>query len=126
MRRSLAALALLACAGVAHATTVFVISVGRAAALFGTAQGFIFPTLNAYAVDQVEPAQLGRAQTTYNGAFNLGVTLGSLALGPVVHAVGYRPTFAGAAVVAVLALALFAVDSVRKTLRADRARARAA
>ena len=81
------------------------------ALLFGTAQGLLYPTLNAFAIDQVAPGQLGRTQTSYNGAFNLGTTLGSFALGPVVEAIGHRATFRCAAVMALLALAVFTLGT---------------
>jgi MFS family permease len=74
---------------------------------FGLAQGISYPTLNAYAVDHVAPETLGRAQTLYNGAFNVGVTSGSIALGTVVHAAGHRAMFLCAAGVAAVAFAVF-------------------
>jgi MFS family permease len=82
-------------------------ALAAAAVLFGAAQGLVYPTLNAYAIDQAEAGQLGRAQTLYNGAFNLGVTGGSMILGPVVEALGYRVTFMFAAAVALVGLACF-------------------
>src|SRR6266566_2298934 len=75
--------------------------------LFGTAQGFVYPTLNAYTIDLAEPGQLGRTQTLYNGAFNLGTTAGSMALGLVAHTFGHRVMFLVAAGMAVAALAIF-------------------
>jgi MFS family permease len=82
-----------------------------AGVLFGTAQGFVYPTLNAFAIDQAESGQLGRAQTLYNGAFNLGVTAGSVALGPIAEAFGHRVMFLCAAAMAASALAVFAVGA---------------
>jgi MFS family permease len=88
-------------------------SVGSAPALaatgvvFGAAQGIAYPTLNAYAVDQSPPDRLGRVQTLYNGAFNLGVTGGSILLGPVAHTAGHRWAFRCAAGMAALAFAVF-------------------
>src|SRR6266566_996632 len=75
--------------------------------LFGTAQGFVYPTLNAYTIDLAEPGQLGRTQTLYNGAFNLGTTAGSMALGLVAHTFGHRVMFLVAAGMAAAALAIF-------------------
>jgi MFS family permease len=77
--------------------------------LFGTAQGFVYPTLNAFTIDLAEPGQLGRTQTLYNGAFNLGTTAGSMALGLVAHAFGHRAMFLVAAGAAAAALAVFAL-----------------
>src|SRR3989442_10841191 len=60
-------------------------------------QGFVYPTLNAFTIDLAEPGQLGRTQTLYNGAFNLGTTAGSMALGLVAHTFGHRVMFLVAA-----------------------------
>src|SRR5438445_632306 len=57
--------------------------------------------------------QLGRTQTRYNGAFNLGTTAGSMALGPVAHAFGHRAMFLVAAGAAAAALAVFALGASR-------------
>jgi MFS family permease len=78
-----------------------------AGVLFGTAQGFVYPTLNAFTIDMVDGSQLGRVQTLYNGAFNLGTTAGSMALGTVVQDFGHRAMFLCASGVAVVALVVF-------------------
>jgi|SRR5712664_207522 len=70
-------------------------------------QGFVYPTLNAFTIDLAEPGQLGRTQTLYNGAFNLGTTAGSMALGLVAHTFGHRVMFLVAAGMAAAALAIF-------------------
>jgi MFS family permease len=106
------ALALLAVSLAALARVGSPGALAAAAVLFGAAQGLVYPTLNAYAIDQTEAGQIGRAQTLYNGAFNLGVTSGSIVLGPVVEAVGYRVTFGIAATVAVIGLAVFRLRAV--------------
>jgi MFS family permease len=101
------AIALLAVSLVALACVPSAPWLAGAGVLFGTAQGFVYPTLNAFAIDHAEADQLGRAQTLYNGAFNLGVTAGSVVLGSVVDAVGHRRMFLCAAGVAGLGLAVF-------------------
>ena len=78
---------------------------------FGLAQGVVYPTLNAFSVDLASEGQLGRVQTFYNGSFNLGVTSGSLALGPIAHAFGHRTMFACAAAMALTAFLLFAAGT---------------
>ena len=82
--------------------------------LFGTAQGFVYPTLNAFTIDQAEPGQFGRAQTLYNGTFNLGVTTGSMGLGAIVERSGHRVMFLYAAAMAAAALVVF-VWGARRT-----------
>ena len=79
--------------------------------LFGLAQGVVYPTLNAFSVDQARPGQIGRVQSIYNGAFNIGTTLGSLLLGSVVHAFGHRRMFLCAAGVAMTAFVVFAIGT---------------
>lgn len=74
---------------------------------FGLAQGVVYPTLNAFSVDLAADGQLGRVQSFYNGTFNLGITSGSFALGPVVNAFGHRVMFVCAAGAALLAFLLF-------------------
>lgn len=75
---------------------------------FGLAQGVVYPTLNAFTVGLAPEGDLGRIQSSFNGCFNIGVTSGSLALGPVVHALGHRAMFAIAAGTALLATGVFA------------------
>jgi MFS family permease len=107
------ALGLLVASIVALAAVRSVAALAGAALLFGTAQGIVYPTLNAFTIDQAEESQFGRAQTLYNGAFNLGVTSGSILLGPVVEAFGYRATFLCGAGLAAAALVIFAAGTAR-------------
>jgi len=78
-----------------------------AGGLFGSAQGMSYPTLHAFLVDLTAEAQLGKAQALFNGAFNLGVTTGSFALGSVAESYGQRSAFVCAATTAALAVGLF-------------------
>src|SRR5947207_2957117 len=103
----LPALGLLALSIALLATVRSAPALATAGLLFGTAQGFVYPTLNAFTIDLAEPGQLGRTQTLYNGAFNLGTTAGSMALGLVAHTFGHRVMFLVAAGMAAAALAIF-------------------
>jgi len=100
-------LALLAVSIALLAVVGSALALAGAGVLFGTAQGFVYPTLNAFTIDQAEPGQVGRAQTLYNGTFNLGVTTGSMGLGAVVEHSGHRVMFLCAAAMAATALAVF-------------------
>ncbi len=80
---------------------------GAVGVVFGTAQGIVYPTLNAFAIEHAPPGQLGRLQTLFNGSFNLGVTSGSFALGSVADAYGHRAAFVCAGAIAAIAMALF-------------------
>jgi predicted MFS family arabinose efflux permease len=107
------ALALLGISLLVLATVRSATMLAGAALLFGTAQGFVFPTLNAFTIDQIDPGRIGRVQTLFNGSFNVGVTVGSLGFGVVVEALGYRPMFVCAAAMAGMALAVFVVATGR-------------
>ncbi len=78
-----------------------------AGALFGAAQGVSYPTLHAFLVDLSADAHLGRAQALFNGSFNLGVMSSAFLFGPVADRWGQRPMFALAAVMPLVACALF-------------------
>jgi MFS family permease len=103
------ALALLVVSILALAAVGSALALVAAGLLFGTAQGVVYPTLNAFAIDQSEPGQLGRVQTLYNGAFNLGTTAGSMGFGAVANAWGHRSAFVCAAGAAAVALVVFAL-----------------
>ena len=110
-RMILPGIALLACAILGLATVHSTIGLACAGAFFGLAQGIVYPTLNAFGVDLAVEGQLGRVQAFYNGSFNVGVTSGALALGPVVHTWGHRTAFVCAAGMAFVAFTIFAVGS---------------
>ncbi len=105
------ALGLLAASIASLALVDSIASLATVGVFFGTAQGIVYPTLNAFAIEHAPPGQLGRLQTLFNGAFNLGVTTGSFALGGVSDAWGHRVAFVCAGAAAALALAVFVVAS---------------
>ncbi|HEV7733956.1 MAG TPA: MFS transporter [Candidatus Binatia bacterium] len=90
----------------ALATVHSVLLLGIVGLVFGAMQGLVFPTLNAFAITNAEPTQIGRLQTFFNGTFNLGVTAGAMLLGNVVDAFGHRSAFLFAAATALLAVVL--------------------
>jgi MFS family permease len=102
-------LTVLALSIAALATVHSVLALAVVGVVFGTAQGILYPTLNAFAIEHAPVGQLGRLQTLFNGAFNLGVTAGSFVLGTVADAYGHRPVFLCAGVTAMLAMVLFVV-----------------
>jgi len=124
-RRSviLPALGLLAAAIVWLASVESAPALVAAAVVFGAAQGLVYPTLNAFAVDRADADRMGRVQTLYNGAFNLGVTSGAIGLGWVVQHFGYRTMFLCAAGAAATGLLVFAAGTGNPMRRAalDRA-----
>jgi MFS family permease len=104
-------LAVLGCSIGGLAAVHSIAALAAVGVVFGTAQGIVYPTLNAFALERVPAGRLGRAQTLFNGSFNLGVTAGSFALGHVAHVHGHRVVFVCAAVTALGATALFAATS---------------
>jgi MFS family permease len=103
------ALALLAISIASLAAVHSVAMLGAVGVVFGTAQGIVYPTLNAFAIEHAPPGQLGRLQTLFNGSFNLGVTAGSFALGGVADVYGHRAAFVCAGGIAAIAVAVFIV-----------------
>jgi MFS family permease len=86
-----------------------------AGALFGVAQGLSYPTLHAFLVDTSPLGQLGRAQALFNGSFNLGVMSSAFLFGQVADYFGQRPMFALAAIMPLLASAVFAAFTANPT-----------
>jgi len=106
-----AALALFTLSVIALAGARSSVGLAGAGMMFGVAQGIAYPTLNAFTVDRAHVAELGRAQTLYNGAFNLGTTTGSLALGHVAEVFGHRAMFRVAAAVVGAAFVIFSAGT---------------
>ena len=75
-------------------------------ALLGLAHGLFYPALNAVAVEGAADDVRGKVMAIYNGAFNVGFSIGSLALGFVAEASGYGLVFALGGVSSFAALAL--------------------
>lgn len=74
----------------------------------GAAQGLYYPAFNALAVAWSDAKVRGTVMALYNGSFNVGFTLGSVGMGPVVELIGYPSMFVGTSGAAILALLLMA------------------
>ena len=86
-------------------------------ALLGLAHGVFYPALNALVVENAADDVRGKVMAVYNGAFNVGFSLGSLGLGYVAEAAGYGALFGLGGAASFAALALLAL---RKPGRAAR------
>jgi predicted MFS family arabinose efflux permease len=75
-------------------------------AAFGVAHGLFYPALNAAALERASMDVRAKVTGLFNGAFNVGFSLGSLGLGYVALGVGYPPVFALAGACSLAALAL--------------------
>jgi MFS family permease len=84
------------------------VHLGLAGGLYGLAVGFANPTLMAYVVDQVRPADAPRAVALDNWSFTLGMLAGALAFGPAAGLLGLRGAFVAAAAPGILAATLLA------------------
>ncbi|HEU5322610.1 MAG TPA: MFS transporter, partial [Methylomirabilota bacterium] len=70
---------------------------GAAGVLYGVGFGAAQPALIAWCVDGAGPADRGRAMGTYYTALELGIAVGAMSSGLAVAALGFVPTFLGAA-----------------------------
>jgi MFS family permease len=75
---------------------------------FGSAHGLLYPTLNALMLELMPSSRRGLGMVMYNGAFNFGLSLGSLGWGMLATRRGYPVVYSVAAVVAVGAALLIA------------------
>lgn len=76
------------------------------AILFGVGQALLFPALMTIAIRGAKPSERGAVVGTFTAFFDLAFGLGSVSLGVVAAALGYRGLFLSAAGVAVAGLAL--------------------
>lgn len=80
----------------------------------GVAHGFLYPALNALAVERTAVDRRGTMMTFFSGAFNAGFAICVTALGAFAEWAGYRPVFVVAGVLAssaVLALVRLPADA---------------
>jgi MFS family permease len=73
---------------------------------FGAAHGILYPTLNALLLETLPSARRGLGMALYNGAFNLGSSVGSLAWGLIAKQQGYPLVYTLAAGASLLAAAV--------------------
>jgi MFS family permease len=73
--------------------------------MFGAAHGLLYPTLNALVLEILSPKRRGFGMVLYNGAFNLGSSVGSLGWGMLAHHYGYPSVYVVASLLSAAALA---------------------
>jgi AAHS family 4-hydroxybenzoate transporter-like MFS transporter len=89
-------------------------------ALLGCAHGFLYPSINALAIEDGNHARRGRVLTFINGGFQVGYTLGVLVFGWIAERTGYPTIFVLGGVVMMMATAAVArVAFVRRAVRAS-------
>lgn len=84
----------------------------------GLGHGYAFPILSAVVVERANPADRGSAVSLFTAVFDLGIVVGSPALGAVVEATDYRTMYAVAATLPVIGLIGFTVWDRRVASRA--------
>jgi MFS family permease len=75
--------------------------------LWGTAAGFLMPTVMAIAIDRAGPTARGSAVGTYTALSDAGVALGPVMAGLVIRFAGYTGMFVGLILMEILNLAYF-------------------
>ncbi|HKP62136.1 MAG TPA: MFS transporter [Polyangiales bacterium] len=76
---------------------------------FGAAHGIVYPTLNALLFEHLPDTRRGLGMVLYNGAFNLGSSVGAFGWGILAHHHGYPAIYGAAAASALCGAALLAV-----------------
>jgi MFS family permease len=87
------------------------------AALLGSGNSMLYPTLVALVVDRAPERERGLAIGTVSGAWDVGVALGSPVIAFLVHGFGYGVGFLASAVAAALGLLVFALTERRRRRR---------
>lgn len=85
-----------------------------AAGLYGVGAGTFQPAMMAHLVDQTQPAERGRALSTFTLGNDLGLSIGALLLGVLVDWAGYRPAFFVAGAMAASGALLFFASTRRQ------------
>jgi len=98
---------------VAHSLIVFLIS----AFLYGFGFGSVQPTLAALVVDRVKGKGLGSAMSTYTGAIDLGIGLGSVFLGLLVAPFGFKTMYVVAGFIVLAGLVIFALNNKKEEIK---------
>lgn len=78
---------------------------------FGSAQGLLYPTMNALVADWSTPANIGRNQSIFSGSYSMGIATCSFFFGSVAEHHGYTVMFLSAAAISAIGLVIFALGS---------------
>jgi MFS family permease len=85
-----------------------------AAALLGTGNSMLYPTLVALIVDRTPPAERGLAIGTLSGAWDVGIFIGSPLIALLVESRGYGAGFLASALMVALGLVTFLATERRR------------
>lgn len=84
---------------------------------FGAAHGILYPTLNALLLEVLPAARRGLGMVLYNGAFNLGMSLGAFAWGELARQRGYPSVYSTTTTTALLGGVILLVSRPRRLTR---------
>jgi MFS family permease len=113
----LPAIALIACGNAVLAAAPSPFTLVAAAALLGSGNSMLYPTLVALVVDRTPLVERGRAIGTLSGAWDVGIAIGAPLIAWLVQSHGYSAGFlASAATTALGLVALFASERRRQPL----------
>jgi len=90
-----------------------------AGVLNGTAHGFLFPAINALALNRSRDGNFGKAQSLFAAAFSAGVTVGVFSHGVIAAAFGYSAMFLSLACWILVGLLIFLVWDRRNRRASD-------
>jgi MFS family permease len=90
-----------------------------AGVLNGTAHGFLFPAINALALNRSSDGNFGKAQSLFGAAFSAGMTLGVFSHGVIAAAFGYSAMFLSLACWILVGLLIFLVWDRRDRRASD-------
>ena len=86
--------------------------------LFGAAHGILYPTLNALLLEVLPSARRGLGMVLYNGAFNVGMSMGGFAWGELARQRGYPSVYTTSAVISLVASVVLIASRPRRALTA--------
>ena len=112
------AIVLLALGNAVLAAPPTTLSLVMGAALLGSGNSMLYPTLIALVVDRTPLAERGRAIGTLSGAWDVGVAIGAPAIALLVDARGFSAGFLASAVASLLGLAVFLANERHRRLAA--------
>jgi MFS family permease len=76
-------------------------------AVFGIAQGLLYPTMNALVADWSNPSNIGRTQSIFSGSFGLGIHSCAYFFGAIVENHGYTVMFLTVLAITLVGLVVF-------------------
>ena len=78
-----------------------------AGVVFGTAQGLLYPTMNALVADWSSPHNIGRTQSLFSGSYSLGIASCSFFFGTLAEHHGFTTMFLVTLAITLLGLTIF-------------------